>query len=183
MKLGWNLSLVRVESGLGASGLPHIGSVGDAIRSYGIKLALETLGYKSELIAYSDDFDGLRKVPSGFPSWLKDYISHPVSRIPDPFDCHQSYAGHVGSLLRESLDKLGIQYTFQSGTEAYSSGRLDGQIRAILSHSTPIGKKINELVGQSKYEAPLPYTPLCKNCESIYVTQAHTFNPKRDAIH
>ena len=183
VKLGRNLSLVRVESGLGASGLPHIGSVGDAIRSYGIKLALETLGYKSELIAYSDDFDGLRKVPSGFPSWLKDYISHPVSRIPDPFDCHQSYAGHVGSLLRESLDKLGIQYTFQSGTEAYSSGRLDGQIRAILSHSTPIGKKINELVGQSKYEAALPYTPVCKNCERIYVTQALSFNPKKDAIH
>ncbi|MDG6903142.1 MAG: lysine--tRNA ligase, partial [Nitrososphaerota archaeon] len=69
-KLGRKLSLVRVESGLGASGLPHIGSVGDAIRSYGVKLALESLGHKSELVAYSDDFDGLRKVPSGFPAWL-----------------------------------------------------------------------------------------------------------------
>ena len=181
--LGRDLSLVRVESGLGASGLPHIGSVGDAIRSYGIKLALENLGYRSELIAYSDDFDGLRKVPSGFPSWLKDYISHPVSRIPDPFDCHPSYAGHVGSLLRESLDKLGIEYTFQSGTQAYSSGKLNEQIRTILSHSKLIGKKINELVGQSKYEAALPYTPVCKNCERIYVTQAITFNPKKDTVH
>ncbi|MDG7016242.1 MAG: lysine--tRNA ligase, partial [Nitrososphaerota archaeon] len=72
-KLGRNLSLVRVESGLGASGLPHIGSVGDAIRSYGVKLALENLGYKSELVAYSDDFDGLRKVPAGFPAWLKEF--------------------------------------------------------------------------------------------------------------
>jgi len=178
-----NLSLVRVESGLGASGLPHIGSVGDAIRSYGIKLALETLGYKSELIAYSDDFDGLRKVPAGFPSWLKDYISHPVSRIPDPFDCHESYAAHVGSLLRDSLDRLGIEYTFQSGTEAYSSGKLNDQIRSILSHSNAIGRKINELVGQSKYQAALPYTPVCKNCERIYVTQATSYNPKKDTIH
>ena len=105
--LGRNLSVIRVESGLGASGLPHIGSVGDAIRSFGIKLALETAGYRSELIAYSDDFDGLRKVPAGFPGWLKDYIAHPVSRIPDPFDCHASYAEHVGFLLRESLDRLG----------------------------------------------------------------------------
>ncbi|HUI23047.1 MAG TPA: lysine--tRNA ligase [Nitrososphaerales archaeon] len=182
-KLGRDLSLVRVESGLGASGLPHIGSVGDAIRSYGIKLALETLGYRSELIAYSDDFDGLRKVPSGFPAWLKDYISHPVSRIPDPFGCHQSYAGHVGSLLRESLDKLGIQYTFQSGSAAYSSGKLNDQIRTILSHSKAIGKKINELVGQSKYEAALPYTPVCKNCDRIYVTQALSFSPKKDTVH
>ena len=181
--LGRNLSIVRVESGLGASGLPHIGSVGDAIRSYGVKLALETLGYKSELVAYSDDFDGLRKVPAGFPSWLKDYISHPVSRIPDPFDCHSSYAGHVGSLLRDSLDKLGIEYTFQSGTDAYSSGKLNEQIRTILSHSKSIGKKINELVGQSKYESALPYTPVCKNCERIYVTQALSFHPKKDTVH
>jgi len=181
--LGRDLSLVRVESGLGASGLPHIGSVGDAIRSYGVKLAMENLGYKSELIAYSDDFDGLRKVPSGFPSWLKDYISHPVSRIPDPFDCHTSYAGHVGSLLRDSLDRLGIEYTFQSGTEAYSSGKLNEQIRTILSHSKAIGKKINEFVGQSKYEAALPYTPVCKNCERIYVTHAMSFHPKKDIVH
>ena len=181
--LGRKLSLVRVESGLGASGIPHIGSVGDAIRSYGIKLALETMGYKSKLIAYSDDFDGLRKVPAGFPTWLKEYISHPVSRIPDPFDCHESYAAHVGYLLKESLDKLGIEYTFQSGTEAYSSGRLNEQIRRILSHSRSIGKKINELVGQSKYESALPYTPVCKNCERIYVTQALSFNPRKDTVH
>jgi len=182
-KLGRDLSLVRVESGLGASGLPHIGSVGDAIRSYGVKLALETLGYRSELVAYSDDFDGLRKVPSGFPPWLKDYISHPVSRIPDPFDCHPSYAEHVGSLLRESLDKLGVEYTFQSGTEAYASGKLNEQIRAIVSHYRSIGKKINELVGQSKYEEALPYTPVCKNCERIYVTQSLSYNPRSDAVH
>ena len=182
-KLERNLSLVRVESGLGASGIPHIGSVGDAIRSYGVKLALENLGYKSELIAYSDDFDGLRKVPAGFPSWLKDYISHPVSRIPDPFDCHSSYAEHVGSLLRDSLNRVGIQYTFQSGSEAYKSGALNEQIRKILSHSKSIGKKINELVGQSKYESALPYTPVCKNCERIYVTQALSYSPAKDTVH
>ncbi|HLQ06190.1 MAG TPA: lysine--tRNA ligase [Nitrososphaerales archaeon] len=182
-KLGRNLALVRVESGLGASGLPHIGSVGDAIRSYGVKLALETLGYKSELIAYSDDFDGLRKVPAGFPSWLKDYIAHPVSRIPDPFECHESYAEHVGSLLRDSLDKLGLEYKFQSGSEAYKSGLLNEQIRKILSQSESVGKKINELVGQSKYEQALPYTPVCANCGRIYLTHAVSYDPKKDTVH
>jgi len=60
--------IIRVESGLGASGIPHIGSLGDAVRAYGVKLALENLGYKSELIAYSDDLDPLRKIPEGlFP--------------------------------------------------------------------------------------------------------------------
>ncbi|MDA4124665.1 MAG: lysine--tRNA ligase [Thaumarchaeota archaeon] len=182
-ELGRKLSLVRVESGLGASGLPHIGSVGDAVRSYGVKLALETAGYKSELIAYSDDFDGLRKVPAGFPAWLKDYIAHPVSRIPDPFDCHGSYAEHVGFLLRDSLDKLGIEYRFQSGAEAYKSGLLNEQIRKILAHAKSIGKKINEEVGQSKYEESLPYTPVCKECDRIYVTQSLSFSPKKDTVH
>ena len=178
-----SLKLVRVESGLGASGVPHIGSVGDAIRSFGIKLALESAGYHSELIAYSDDFDGLRKVPAGFPSWLKDYIAHPVSRIPDPFDCHSSYAEHVGFLLRSSLDELGIEYTFQSGAQAYKSGLLNDQIRLILSHSKSIGKKINEFVGQSKYEEDLPYTAVCEECDRIYTTRSLSFNPRKDTVH
>ncbi len=182
-RLGRSLGLVRVESGLGASGLPHIGSVGDAIRSYGVKLALETAGFASELIAYSDDFDGLRKVPSGFPAWLKDYIAHPVSRIPDPFDCHGSYAAHVGFLLRESLDRLGIVYTFQSGTDAYASGRLVPQIRKILQDSERIGKTINEMVKQSKYERSLPYTPVCDQCGRIYTTQSASFDPETDSVH
>ncbi len=181
-RLGRSLSMMRVESGLGASGLPHIGSVGDAIRSYGVKLALESLGHRSELLAYSDDFDGLRKVPVGFPAWLSDYISHPVSRIPDPLGCHGSYAEHVGSLLRGALDKIGVEYVFQSGAEAYASGKLNGQIRKILSSAAVIGRKINELVGQSKYEESLPYTPVCKNCGRIYVTRARTFDSERDTV-
>ena len=180
---GRRLDVVRVESGLGASGIPHIGSVGDAIRSYGVKLALEAAGHRSELLAYSDDFDGLRKVPAGFPAWLKDYIAHPVSRIPDPFDCHASYAEHVGYLLRSSLDALGVEYRFQSGTEAYKSGRLNDQIRQILAQAKEIGKKINELVGQSKYEENLPYTPVCEKCSRIYTTQSLSFDPGRDSVH
>ena len=71
-KLGRSTGLIKVESGLGASGVPHIGSMADAVRSYGVSLALRNLGYKSELIAYSDDMDGLRKIPRGFPPWLEE---------------------------------------------------------------------------------------------------------------
>src|SRR5215831_11334780 len=80
-KLGRETGLIRVESGLGASGIPHIGSLGDAVRAYGVKLALENFGFKSELIAYSDDLDGLRKIPEGLPSWLGEHIGKPVSFI------------------------------------------------------------------------------------------------------
>ena len=107
-QLGRNTDLIRVESGLGASGIPHIGSLGDAVRAYGVKLALENLGYKSELIAYSDDMDGLRKIPDGLQ--VKDEnIGRRVSVIEDPYGgCHDSYGSHMSSILLEGLDKLGI---------------------------------------------------------------------------
>ncbi len=174
--LGRSTSLLRVESGLGASGIPHIGSVGDAIRSYGVKLALETLGYKSELIAYSDDLDGLRKVPAGFPDWLKDYIARPVTRIPDPFECHGSFGAHTGGLLRSALDDLGISYTFMSGAEVYKKGLLNGQIKKILDNASLVGKMIKELTGQEKYLAVLPYTPICQNCGRLYTTAVTSYD-------
>ncbi len=181
-KLGRGLSLIRVESGLAASGFPHIGSVGDAIRSFGVKLALETIGYKSELVAYSDDLDGLRKVPAGLPDSLKDYIAHPVTQIPDPFDCHGSYGDHMSALLRTALDSLGIEYRFISGAEAYRTGILNDQIRKILANADKIGKTIKGMVGQDKYEKALPYTPICNNCGRVYTTQVYSYVPKRDVV-
>ena len=83
-KLGRSTANIKVESGLGASGIPHIGSMGDAVRAYGISLALQNLGYSSELIAFSDDLDGLRKVPAGLPKWLENHICKPVSYYSRP---------------------------------------------------------------------------------------------------
>ena len=180
--LGRGTSLLRVESGLGASGIPHIGSVGDAIRSYGVKLALETLGYKSELIAYSDDLDGLRKVPAGFPPSLKDYIAHPVTRIPDPFGCHSSFGAHTGGLLRSALDDLGITYTFMSGAEVYKKGLLNEQIRKILDNASTVGKAIKEITGQDKYLTALPYSPICQNCGRLYTTVVTAYDSAKGIV-
>ena len=173
--LGRSLSMLKVESGLGASGIPHIGSLGDAVRAYGVKLALENLGYKSELIAYSDDLDGLRKIPEGLPDWLKDHLAKPVSFIPDPFDCHDSYGSHMSSLLLEGLDKLGIKYKFQRGVDTYKNGLLKEQIHTILANSKKIGEKIAELVGQEKYQEALPYFPICAACGRLYTAEAYEY--------
>jgi len=107
--LGRALPVLRTESGLGASGIPHIGSLGDAVRANGIKMAIEDRGREAEMIAFSDDMDGLRKVPSGLPGTLAQYIGVPVSRIPDPFHCHESYGTHMSSLLIDAMDKIGIK--------------------------------------------------------------------------
>ncbi len=180
--LGRQTKLIRVESGLGASGIPHIGSLGDAVRAYGVLLALENFGFKSELIAYSDDFDGLRKIPEGLPSWLGDHIGKPVSFIPDPFGCHDSYGLHMSSLLLEGLDNLGIKYTFQRGLDTYKNGLLKDQIHVILANSKRIGEKIAEMVGQEKYQEALPYFPLCSSCGRLYTAIAYEYLPDEKKI-
>ena len=170
--LGRNTDLLKVESGLGASGIPHIGSLGDAVRAYGVKLALENLGYKSELIAYSDDLDGLRKIPEGLPDSLEEHIAKPVSLIPDPYGCHDSYGMHMSSILLDGLDKVGIKYEFRRAVDTYKQGLLKEQIHTILQNSTKIGDKISELVGQGKYQKYLPYFPVCANCNRLYTAEA-----------
>ena len=175
--LGRNLDLIKVESGLGASGVPHIGSLGDAVRAYGVKLALENFGYKSELIAYSDDLDGLRKIPEGFPDSLEEHIAKPVSLIPDPFGCHESYGMHMSSILLDGLDKVGIKYEFRRAIDTYKQGLLKDQIHTILQNSTKIGDKISELVGQEKFQKFLPYFPVCANCSKLYTAESTEYLP------
>lgn len=183
--LGRNLDLIRVESGLGASGVPHIGSLGDAVRAYGVKLALENFGYKSELIAYSDDLDGLRKIPEGFPDSLEEHLAKPVSLIPDPYGCHDSYGMHMSSILLDGLDKVGIKYEFRRAVDTYKKGLLQEQIHTILQNSAKIGEKISELVGQEKYQKYLPYFPVCANCNCLYTAEATEYiaNEKKVKYH
>ena len=173
--LGRKTDLLRVESGLGASGIPHIGSLGDAVRAYGVKLALENFGYKSELIAYSDDLDGLRKIPEGFPDSLNEHLGKRVSAIPDPFDCHDSYGMHMSSLLLEGLDELEIKYDFRRAKDTYEKGLLKDQIHTILDNSKKIGEKISELTGQEKFQQYLPYFPVCANCDKLYTTESYEY--------
>jgi lysyl-tRNA synthetase class 1 len=178
--------IIRVESGLGASGIPHIGSLGDAVRAYGVKLALENLGYKSELIAYSDDLDGLRKIPEGLlpdkkteKEW-KDpktgYLGKRVSEIPDPLcDNHHSFGEHMSGLLLDGLDDLGIEYVHETAHKTYTNNLLKDQIHEILVNSKKIGDKIEEMTGQEKFQTILPYFPVCEKCDKLYTTESFEY--------
>jgi len=181
-KLGRQVDLLKVESGLGASGVPHIGNYSDAARAYGIKLALESMRRKAELLAFSDDMDGLRKVPAGLPKSLSKYIGFPVSSIPDPFGCHDSYGSHMSSLLLDALDRTGIQYRSVSGTRAYREGLFNSQIDKILASATRVGEIIKETLGQEKYTEVLPYFPICENCGRIYTTKALEYVRDRHVV-
>jgi lysyl-tRNA synthetase class 1 len=182
--LGRSTDNIRTEMGLGASGFPHIGSLGDAARSYTVTLALNDQKFTSELIAYCDDKDGLRKVPVGLSNeGLEKYLGFPVSSIPDPFGCHESYGKHMSSLLLESLDKCDIEYRYYSAKEVYEKGIILNEVRTILTNAKQVGQIVKEEVGQDTYTEVLPYFAVCENCGRIYTTRAYLFDPKTDKVH
>jgi lysyl-tRNA synthetase, class I len=169
----------RTEMGLGASGIPHVGSAGDGVRSYVVNLALRGLDQESEFIAFSDDRDGLRKIPHGFPAALEKDIGKPVSMIDDPFGCHKSFAAHISSLLIDSFNRIGVVFTLRRANEEYEKGTFDNEILEILAHSKEVGEIIKETVGQTKYTEQLPFLPICAQCGRIYTTRAYEFTGEK----
>ncbi len=172
----------RCEMGLGASGIPHIGSAGDGVRSYVVYLALKQLKKNAEFIAYADDRDGLRKVPMGFPEELNKEIGRPVSLVPDYQKCHKSLAEHIESILIDAFEKLGVKFKLRRGHLEYAKGTFDKEVIEILTKAEDANRVIKETTGSEKFESQLPYFPICEKCGSILVTRAHKFNPKNKKI-
>jgi lysyl-tRNA synthetase class 1 len=181
-RLGRNLDNIRTESGLGASGFPHIGSLGDALRNYAVAMACRVQGYNAELIAFSDDKDGLRKVPAGLPEDLEKWVGYPVSSIPDPFgDCHPSFGSHMTSLLLDALNTAGAEYHFMSGNRVYQEGLLDEEIVTLLENADRVGEIIYDEIGQEKYQETLPYFAICESCGRIN-THAYSYLPEQHKV-
>ncbi len=174
-KLDRGIKTFRTEMGLGASGVPHVGSAGDGVRSFVVHLALKELGAKSEFIAFSDDLDGLRKVPIGFPQQLEKDIGKPVSFIEDPFGCHNSFGAHVSSLLADAFEKIGVEFILKKASEEYPKGTFDREITDILNNWKEVGKIIFSLTGQDKYLQQMPFMPFCEKCGKVNTTVATKF--------
>jgi lysyl-tRNA synthetase class 1 len=182
-QLGRSLDLIRTESGLGASGFPHIGSLGDALRNLAVAMGVKVQGYDAELVAFSDDKDGLRKVPAGLPEEMEKWLGYPVSSIPDDFgNCHDSYGAHMSSLLRDALDTCGAEYHFMSGTKVYEEGVLNDEIVILMDNATKVGEIIKDTLGQEKYTDTLPYFAVCDSCGRIYTTNAYEYVPQERKI-
>ncbi len=107
--------VILFETGYGPSGLPHLGTFQEVARTQMVRHALsEMVDWPSRLIAFSDDRDGMRKVPPNMPNqaMLLLHRDQPLSKVPDPFVCHDGYAGHNNGLLRQFLDRFGFEYEF-----------------------------------------------------------------------
>jgi lysyl-tRNA synthetase, class I len=126
---------VVFETGYGPSGLPHIGTFNEVLRTTMVRRAYEEMtGAATRLIAFSDDMDGMRKVPDNVPNgaMLRDYLGKPLTQVPDPFGEFESFAHHNNARLRSFLDRYGFDYEFMSSTEQYQSGAFDATLTLVL---------------------------------------------------
>ena len=152
------------ETGYGPSGLPHIGTFNEVLRTTFVRHAYEELtgGYPTRLIAFSDDMDGLRKVPDNVPNsdMLAEHLGRPLTQIPDPFGTHDSFAAHNNAMLRSFLDRFGFDYEFLSATDCYTSGRFDDVIRQILHAWGAIMGVMLPTLGEDRRKTYSPVLPI-----------------------
>src|ERR1700674_2714270 len=128
---------VIFETGYGPSGLPHIGTFGEVARTTMVRHSFRTLTddkIKTRLIAFSDDMDGLRKVPDNVPNkeMLEKHLGKPLTKVPDPFGTHPSFGAHNNARLRAFLDTFEFDYEFASSTDYYTSGKFDAALLRVL---------------------------------------------------
>ncbi|MBI3274922.1 MAG: lysine--tRNA ligase [Methylocystis sp.] len=158
-------SLVLFETGYGPSGLPHIGTFGEAARTSMVRHAFEVLTegrITTRLIVFSDDMDGLRKVPDNIPNkeLVAAHLGKPLTRIPDPFGTHESFGAHNNARLRAFLDAFGFAYEFASSTDYYASGRFDAALLHMLAHYDAVMRIMLPTFREERATTYSPFLPI-----------------------
>jgi len=152
---------VIFETGYGPSGLPHIGTFGEVARTTMVRHAFRVLTgdkVRTRLIAFSDDMDGLRKVPDNIPNkdLVAQHLGKPLTRVPDPFGTHPSFGAHNNARLRAFLDAFGFDYEFMSSTECYACGRFDAALMTVLERFDDV---MAIMLPSLRAERALTYSP------------------------
>lgn len=155
---------VLFETGYGPSGLPHIGTFGEVARTTMVRHAFRQLSdIPTKLICFSDDMDGLRKVPDNIPNkdLITPHLGKPLTQVPDPFGTHDSFGRHNNARLRSFLDTFGFDYEFYSATDCYKSGRFDETLLAILRNYDAVKGVILPTLGEERRATYSPFLPVC----------------------
>ncbi len=154
---------VLFETGYGPSGLPHIGTFGEVARTTMVRRAFEAISdIPTKLICFSDDMDGLRKVPENLPNqdMIKANLGKPLTSIPDPFGTHESFGAHMNARLRAFLDHFGFAYEFKSSTETYKSGAFDKTLLTLLNRYDKVMEVMLPTLGDERRETYSPFLPV-----------------------
>jgi lysyl-tRNA synthetase class 1 len=156
---------VLFETGYGPSGLPHIGTFGEVARTTMVRHAFRVLTddkIKTRLIAFSDDMDGLRKVPDNVPNreLLEQHLGKPLMRVPDPFGTHKSFGEHNNARLRAFLDHFGFEYEFLSSTACYAAGRFDATLIRVLERYAQVMEIMLPSLREERAATYSPFLPV-----------------------
>jgi lysyl-tRNA synthetase class 1 len=171
---------VLFETGYGPSGLPHIGTFGEVARTTMVRHAFRVLTrdkVKTRLLCFSDDMDGMRKIPDNVPdrAALEPYLHMPLTAVPNPFGGgYESFGQHNNAMLRRFLDTFGFDYEFASATDYYKSGRLDGILRKAAEKYDAIMKVMLPTLGLERQATYSPFLPISPTSGRVlYVPMKH----------
>jgi len=173
------------ETGYGPSGLPHIGTFGEVARTTWVRRAFERLtGQPARLIAFSDDMDGLRKVPDNVPNGalLAAHLGKPLTEIPDPFGTHSSFGAHNNARLRAFLDAFGFEYEFASSTEYYKGGRFDQALLRMAERHEEVRRVILPTLGPERRATYSPFLPIHPETGVVMQVPMEEVRPAEDLL-
>jgi lysyl-tRNA synthetase class 1 len=178
---------VVFETGYGPSGLPHIGTFGEVVRTTMVRHAFHVLtNFKipTRLICVSDDMDGMRKIPDNVPnrSLLEPHMQKPLTVVPDPFATHESFAHHNNARLRAFLDGFGFDYEFLSATELYRNGAYDPMLLRTLERYDAIQKIMLPTLGEERRATYSPFLPISPKTGRVLYVPMKSIDAKAGTI-
>ncbi|MHA1558676.1 MAG: lysine--tRNA ligase, partial [Alphaproteobacteria bacterium] len=164
------------ETGYGPSGLPHIGTFGEIARTSMVRFAFEQISsIKTRLFCFSDDMDGLRKIPSNIPNskLIENELGKSLTKVPDPFGKYPSFGEYNNAKLRQFLDSFGFDYEFCSSTKCYKSGKFDEILKLICIHYDEIQSVMLPTLRQERRETYSPFLPICPKTGIVLQVPIH----------
>lgn len=176
---------VLFETGYGPSGLPHIGTFGEVARTSMVRFAFEQISdVPTRLICFSDDMDGLRRVPDNIPNGaiMLPHLKKPLTDVPDPFGKYPSFGEHNNARLRAFLDAFGFQYEFLSATEMYRSGKFDDALRNVLRNYDAVINVVLPELGEERRKTYSPFLPVCSKTGRVLEVSVVEARPASDSI-
>lgn len=161
---------ILLETGYGPSGLPHIGTFGEVLRTTMVMNALKRISdVPCKIFAFSDDMDGLRKVPGNVPNqnMLFSNLEKPLTSVPDPFEEYESFANHNNAMLCRFLDSFGFEYEFKSSTQMYRSGLFNEMLKKTLEKYDEIMEVMLPSLREERQKTYSPFLPICQRTGKV----------------
>ena len=176
---------ITLQTGYGPSGLPHIGTFGEVARTSMIVNALKHLtDLPTEILTFSDDMDGLRKVPDNVPNkeLLEENLHKPLSQVPDPFKKYNSFGEHNNEMLKVFLNNFKFNYNFKSSTALYKSGFFNPSLEVILKNYEGIMNIVLPTLGKERQKTYSPFLPICPESGHVLEIPVKEINEKKSII-